>query len=276
VVATLYAGFNTDRIGSLACELTTLSVTGEPMPIAAGRYSHLSLESVIGTGLYTALAQAVSLAASIADPSTDFNISFSATTRLYTTANAANTVTLDFTSTAGQRLAKALGFTSSNPKAISGSGYACVVQAADGVLTSNVLPYYLVPLARDEPAKYQPPYEPTGLVKQAFTTNGTGVSVEPLSMAEMIDLQSWFLPKANVFEDYAAAAQPFTIQHLIKHARAHEPVLFDFVSTGDLVCKLGPSSAQFGKDMRNVAFESGDYQGLWHCVFNGIQLLGTL
>jgi len=275
MVATLYSGLSTARIGSLSFVYDDIFISPTTAAVADGRYCHVNISSVMSTGLYTALALAVQEAGNVASPSGDFAVSFSTTTRRYTISNAASPFVMDMTSTAGQRLAKALGFTASNPLG-SGSGYACTITSVDTDAVSDVLPYYLVPLARDEPAKFAPEYEPSGMVKRARTTNANAVSVEPISIEELIDLQCWFMPIANVQARSATAAQPWTIQHCIRHARAHEPLLFDFVATGDFVVKLTEGSACFTKEAREVAFAQGDYQGLWHYKFDALQLLGTL
>ena len=275
MVATIYAGFNTDRIGALTAVFDDSVISPTTVTIIAGRYAHRDLSSVMGTGLYTDLALALQTAVAVASPTSDFTVTFDATTRRYTFTNASNPYQLDFTSAAGQRLAKALGFTANNTLG-SGSGYACTITSTTQDAVSDVLPYYLVPLARDEPSGYSRPYEPDGMIKREQSVNGNAFSIEPLTIMRLIDFSTLFMPLANVFVDDAASSQPWTIEHLCRHARGTEPVLFDFVNTGDLVCKLSKRNAGFTRESRELSFQQADYHGLWSYKWVELQLLGHL
>jgi hypothetical protein len=280
MAATIFAGFNTARIGTLNVLLSDAAVTNVEAVLTAGKYSHVDIASVMGTGKYTALAAAVQAALLVASPSADYGVSFSTTTRQYTISNAGNSFTLNFTDTGtytGARLAKALGLTASNSLATGGTGYACTITSSGADVVSDVLPYYLVPLARAEPAAYSRPYEQTGSVKRKVTTNANAVSTQPLTIPQFVDFKTLYMPLANVHSSEAAAAQPWTIQHLVQHARAIEPVLFYFTTSGHLVTKFTENAAHFTKELRQVSFSQvPDYHGLWHLTWDGLQYLGAV
>ncbi len=276
MTSSLFAGWNTDRVGTMTCLLTTSIVTNATVTIPAGKYSHVDMSSVMGTGLYDDLATALQTALFAASPLEDFSVTFSASTRLYTITNAGAPMTLIMTSAAGQRLAKALGLTASNSLG-SGSGYACTITSTTQDIVSNVLPYYIVPLQRDSPMRYTRPYHPDGNVGRALTVNGNSYSVTPLTHATLIDMTLQFLPVANVFADDAAAAQPWTIEHWFAHCGGTEPTLVSYADLGSSrpVIKLRENEI-WTRDRRENVFVRGDYQGVWHVPLKGVQRLGRM
>lgn len=277
MAGTLYAGFDLARVGSMSVVVTDDFVTGETDALPTERYCHIDLQSVMGSGKYDDLASALQAIM----PFGNYLVSYSSSTRLYTifTSDSVN-VTLDFTSASGARLAAALGFTAANPKATGGSGYACTLHGTDSgsgiTFTSDVLPYYLVPLARTNPAHWSRPYEEQGFVKRAVSVNANVYAVNPITINQLVDFDLAYMPLANVFVTEAVAAQPWTIEHLCKHARAHQPVMAEWTA-GSYVMRLSEADAAFRKELRSPAFtQAPEFHGLWSCSFSGAQYLGKL
>lgn len=278
MAGTLYAGFDLARVGSMGADF--VGTVGDPLSsgpatITVDTYCHIDISSVPKTADYGDFATAVKTAfdAAVLPNGDEFTVTLSTTTRLYTIEYSGD-FQMDFTSAEGARLAAALGFTADHASATSGTGYQCVL---DGELsyTSNVTPYYLVPLARSNPSRYTRPSEATGFTKKAMSVNGNGYSVSPLTLARYESLTLPAMELANVFADDATDAQPWTIEHCIQHARGHQPLLFDFDAV-QLVAQLAEEDQTFHEMMRQPAFSSGSYHGVWNVSFTKLQRLGVL
>lgn len=262
--AYLMAGIDLDRIGGLAV-IVDDSATGSPTEfrITTGTFAHRDLSFAMGAGEYVELCNRIEAdvnAVMGATHTVSFNVS---------TLNVEWTCTSDFTlqfSTGltdpleGLRLRAALGM------AVTSSTLATVT------LVSPYRPYYVLELARDGLADYSEDYEPGGMVERAVSVSGQGYSIQPTAIETLLDFKLKLQSKASMFSRHATTAEPWTMEHLVKHCRAHDPILHSY-SVEDMVGKLVPPSAEWTKDMRTSIFK--DYQALWDISLN-TQVIGRI
>lgn len=265
--AYLLTGLDTARLGSLAVAVNDGTDSGTAT-VAAGTYAHRDLSSVMGSGEYTDLATALGTALD-AVISAGMTVTWSSTTLLYTISHDDSTATsLDFTSTAGQRLAAALGFTADHSDG-AGTGYSVTLSGASSY-TSNVTPYYALALAKAGPAKYSQPFEVAGQVKRQVSVKANAYSVAPTTLEKRVKFALLFNTLASVFSSKASASVPWTYEDLVAHARCWEPTLLSY-SAEDLVYK--DVRGTFDEDARQSVWQ--DYQARWNLTIEG-QYLGSL
>lgn len=275
---TVYAGFNTARIGSLGAVVTDDDVTGVAAAVESGRYAHVDISSVMGTGRYTDLAAAFQ-AAIRAITTVLWTVTFSSTTRAYTITNPDNDGFIDFregtAGAVGPRLAKALGITSAN-SAVENSDadpYSIKVRG-DVPIVSDATPYYLVPLGRDALSGDGGPhvFNPGGQVRSGVTVNGNALAVRPTTLEQRLKARAAFNDVANVFSRNADDSEPWTLEDLVEHAWASEPVYVKTATEG-FVGKLVGQAAEWTEQTRQRSIRT--YEGLWHWDFE-MRVLGEI
>lgn len=273
-MAYLLAGFDLERLGTMAVAVDDGNESGTAT-ISEGTFAHRALTSATVTG-YLAFPSAVGDALDAILTTSGSVVSFTAATLSYSIAlDTPNS--LDFTevtlgSTAGHRLAAALGYTYQHAQASGGSSSAPYDITLSGAAsyTSNVTPYYALALAKAGPSDYSRDYETSGQTRRQVSANGTAYSIGPRTYERRTKFGLRFNTLAGVFADEASTSAPWTYEHLVKHARAHQPILLSY-SAEDLVYKL--VKAEFDEDARKAVWK--DFHGLWDLSVEG-QVLGRL
>lgn len=248
-------GWNVAKIGTF-----TLSVTGNlgtaSVSITTGTFCHTSLTSVLGTGNYGAFATALAAALTASGAATG------AFTVTYTTAgtwgqaigyeieNAAN-FTLTFSNTsAGNRMADALGFTRNST-----TGSATKQQ-------STRRPYYVIDAIQGARSNWTRVYENDDITTQTEAEDGSTFTAARSIAPRYEDWTVPFEELEAVFAAKAVSAVPWTWQHFFEHARGIEPFgVFD--DDGNSV------HVQRG---RGTSFKPSRVQPDWDAVWN-IELL---
>lgn len=254
-MAYLLAGFDTARMGTI-----TLAGSDDGGPwsvdLPAGTYAHRDLSSVMGAGNYVELASVLETLANGAtsgigtyvfwwNAATGYNIEYD------------SGFSLTFTgSSAAERMGQILGFSSD----ASGATF----------YQSTHTPYYALALDRDGPSEFSRPFETSGQTKRQVSSNGTAYSIGPRSRERRIKMSLKFQSLASTFADEADPSAPWTYEHLVMHARCHEPILLSYPG-GDIVYKN--IRGEFDEDSRRSAWN--DYHGKWHLPVEG-QYLGRL
>ncbi len=184
-------------------DLSAITITSEDTAAAArlGRYSSVSF----GIALQTA-ARAAMTAQSWVTPS-DFAISFSATTGLYSWQYG-TTFSATWSTTLGRQLC---GFSAT--------------QSGTLFYQGTVVPYFaIVPtqLAVSDPT---PNYEPGGIANHQVTDTGQGAGVERYVSPLCRDWLQQFEIQAKTIRGTEASTHPFTFQHLVEHCRGRYPIM---------------------------------------------------
>lgn len=213
----------------------------------SGTYAHRDLSAAMGGGNY--LAWITKLIADMNATSSGAGVytgSWSATTGLYTIAYSAGNFTMTFdVLTSRIRMGQILGFAAN--------------QSGASSYVSTRTPYYFLALARDGMASYTRPFEVAGQTQRVVSINANAYSIGPTTYEKRIKGKLRFNTLAKVHADQASASVPWTYEHLLQHARAHEPVLISTTSTGDLVVKM--IDAEFSEEARTPVWQ--DYHALW-------------
>jgi len=268
-MAYLAAGFNTVRIGTMACKVTDAGGNGTAT-VTAGKWCHRDLTSLsakLGSGNYGDLA--TELKARIdALPTTAMDaLTIDLSTGAYTLDFALET-TVDFTTAtlgdnSGLRLAEALGFdyTHENATFISESDPYNIYLSGAAIYTSSVTPYYYLALARDGLTHTDgwPPYAQAEQTKGVITTLGNGYGISPATRIMMCDFKLGFMTQASVFAENASAAVPWTYEDLVTHAGRWEPVA---LSTTDVEFVYRDVVGDLSKAQRKAVFDA--YHALWN------------
>ncbi|MGE0400845.1 MAG: hypothetical protein AB7T06_29310 [Kofleriaceae bacterium] len=272
-MAYLMTGFNLARVGSMSFnEVDDGTDSGTPVLVASsGRYAHRDLSSVMGSGLYTSFASAVQSALNAVLTTHGCTVTFSASTLRYTLTFAGGPTLVDFSSTAGFRLAAALGFTYAHADASGGSSSDPWNFALSGASSyvGNALPWYLFELGRDGVSVYSRAYESRGQTKRVMSSSSNAYSRGPTAREKRVDWTVRFENLETVFADEDAASE-WAYEDLITHARAHEPILLH-TSTLDVVAKN--MEGDFHDGARKPVWN--DFHGKWDLPFLG-QYLGAL
>lgn len=268
MAAYLLAGFDTARLGGM--EFAFENASGIGGGTISGTLAHRDLSPVMGTGEYTALVDAV--AAGMMRPGAPA-LAFSTTTLRYTfTFSEETAVYFGALGTAGKNLAAALGFDYTHPQASGGSAsdpYNIMLSAGDSA-TSSVAPFYLLELARPGPADYSRPFEVSGQTRRQVSSNGQAFSLGPRTYEERVKFSLRFNTLASTFAREAEASAPWTYEHLVKHARCHEPILFSYPAE-ELVYKN--VRGEFDEEARKSVWQ--DFHKRWNLHVEG-QFLGWL
>jgi hypothetical protein len=205
------SGFST----SGSAQSMTATIAGNVMTIADGTYAFAAFTSLTGTGTYTAFAAAVKAAADTAGGG-PYTVTWSSSTYAFTISRA-GVFTLAFSSAADLRLRAALGFAAN----LSGAN----------TYTSTVRPYYVIVPATDARTLVSDVFEPEDMVDDAEADDGTPYGVSPNTTTNLrADWVHGLESYEATFSRAAAAAVPWTWQHMIQHCRAQHP--FGVYETG--------------------------------------------
>lgn len=243
-------GWNVAKLGTF-----TLSVTGNlgtaSVSITTGTFCHTDLSPVLGSGNYDDFAGALQAALTASGATTfAFTVTWSSATLAYTIA-CTNAFTLTFSNTsAGNRMADALGFARNTTTGSATS------------TSSTRRPYYVIDAIQGARSNWTRIYENDDITTQTEAEDGstftTARSVAPL-------YEDWTVPFEEleaVFAAKAVSAVPWTWQHFFEHARGIEPFgVFD--NDGNSV------HVQRG---RGTSFKPSRVQPDWDAVWN-IELL---
>lgn len=204
-------GWNVAKLGTF-----TLSVTGNlgtaSVSITTGTYCHTKLDTVLGAGRYISWPQTLETALNASGAASgSFSVAWSTSTLTYTISNAA-AFTLTFPNTsAGNRMADALGFIRNTTTGSATS------------TTSTRRPYYVIDAIQGARSNWTRVYESDDITTQTEAEDGstftTARSAAPL-------YEDWTVPFEEleaVFAAKAASAVPWTWQHFFEHARGIEP-----------------------------------------------------
>ena len=268
-MAYLAAGFNTVRIGTMACKVTDAGGNGTAT-VTAGKWCHRDLTSLsakLGSGNYGDLA--TELKARIdALPTTAMDaLTIDLSTGAYTLDFALET-TVDFTTAtlgdnSGLRLAEALGFdyTHENATFISESDPYNIYLSGAAIYTSNVTPYYYLALAKDGITHTDgwPPYQVAGQSRGVITTLGNGYGRSPTTKIYLCEVQFGVLAQAATFAQNASATVPWTYEDLVTHAGLWEPIC---IATTGLNCVIKDRVGDFGMKERESLW--GSYHANWN------------
>lgn len=239
-----YAGWATsDSTAAWTFDISG-AYTASAVAIPDTSYSHVTMESVTGTGTYTAFATAFQTALNSGGRS-GFTVSFSTSTLLYTIARVGANFGITFNSTDMRR---ACGFTGNL------SGAASYV--------STVIPYYTIAAEIGARSRVTQVYEPEEIVVEAVADGGTSYSVSKSTTETLSDWTQPMEPKAAVFIDSAEAATPWTYEHYFKHLRGMHPfICYDSNLPSTTVHKLRADGAAFTLRTRTPIAE--DWDNLW-------------
>lgn len=277
-MAYLLAGFDTHRLGPMRVHASDTFSSGVAT-VTPGTYAHRDLSSVMGIGEYTPLATELDARLDGVLSSALASVAWNAATGAYTITSLGNaSPVLDFRAStlgdaSGQRLAAALGFTYQHPQATGGSSAApfdIVITGATTSYTSNAKPYYYLALAKSGPSNYSRDFETGGQIRRQVSAKGRAFSIGPRTYERRTKFDLQFQALASTFADEATDAAPWTYEHLVTHARCHEPVVLSY-DAEDLVYTL--VRGEWDEDARSSVW--GDYHGLWHISVEG-QVLGRL
>lgn len=257
MAAYLLAGFDFARLGT-----HTLAFSDDggaaSFSLTTGTHALRDLSSVTGLGTYTSIAAKIAAEMNAASAGAGtYTATWSSTTYRFTIAYSAGNFSLTLSgSDAALRMGRLLGFSTNQ------SGAASYV--------STRTPYYVLALAKAGPADYSRDFEVPGQVRRQVSGNGRAFSIGPRTFERRTKLALKFNTLSSTFADEATAAAPWTYEHLVTHARAHQPILLSYPAE-DLVFKL--VKPEFDEDARNPPWQ--DYHGLWHLGIEG-QVLGRL
>lgn len=224
--------------------------------ITSGTHCHTGLNSVLGSGNYTAFSAALKTAldtASAASGNTwTYTVSYTSTTGAYTISAGGGNTALDFSTpgTAGTVARQILGFSGNSSSAASHA--------------SDVGLYYRVDPANAAVSNPTDDYEPGNVAEGAEADDGTQYAIHRTAAAVYSDFDITSEAKAATFKRSAVAATPWTYQHLWEHARARTP----FLVTDDsdqTIHYLRPDGASW-KPNRTVP----NYDDLWDLRFSTI------
>ena len=257
MAAYLLAGFDIERIGT-----HTLAFSDDggshSFSLVDGTYALRDLSSVMGAGLYTAIAAKIQAEMNAAsDGAGAYTVTWSSTTYAFTIAYSGGNFGMTLTGTdAAARMGRLLGFSANASGAAS--------------YTSTRTPYYVLALAKEGPADYSRDYEVSGQTKRQASAGARAFSIGPRRYERRTKFDLQFNTLASTFADKATASAPWTYEHLVQHARCHEPIVLAY-SAESLVYKL--VKGEFDEDARKSVW--GDYHGRWHLGVEG-QVLGRL
>ena len=241
------SGWNVAKLGTF-----TLSVTGDigtqSVSFTTGTYCHSDLSSVLGAGSYDDFAGALKAALDASGAASGgFSVGWNpGGTLIYEISNGAN-FTLTFPNTsAGNRMADALGFTRNS------------TTASATTTSSTRRPYYVIDGAMGGRSGWTRVYEGDDIVSQAEAEDGSTYAVAR-STAPLYD--DWTVPfetLAATFDSEATAAVPWTWEAFFAHSRGIEPFgVFDDAGNSVHVLR-GARGARF-KPSR----ASEDWDGRW-------------
>lgn len=267
MAAYLTSAWDFARVGAAAMHVTDDGGSFE-VRITSGRNSHVDISGIGATSNVTLFATTLQTALNAG--SSGFS-TYTVTPQLGGAAGVSyqidygDTVTISFTTgvttaAEGVRMRQLLGFTG-NP-------------SPSDQISSDVPgappAYYTLTLARDGVSDYSRDFEASGQTQRQVSRNANAYSVGPLTYEKRTKFRVRFMALASVFADQATSATPFTFEHLVQHARCHEPIVLH-TSTEDLVFKL--INGDFDESVRKPVWN--DYHGLWDLSIEG-QVLGRL
>lgn len=276
-MAYLVTGFDLNRVGSMSCVVDDGTDDGTAT-VTVARYCHRDLTSLsarLGSGNYDDFATALDAALTAVLTTHGATVSVNLATGVYTLGvNASASPNFDFTSGAGQRLAQALGFHASGGSVgagtIGGTDYACTLSGATSY-TSNVKPYYWIELARDGMTSWSRPYDVAGQTKHVSTTKGNGYGIGPTTKTQHVDLKLAFQGLASVFSQESTTEVPWTIEDLMQHVGAWEPIALS--TTADEFVFTDREGGDFTDERRTPQWNS--YHAYWTIDVRG-QFVGWL
>ena len=277
-MAYLAPGFDIARVGTMSCVLDNGAGKTGTGTLVSAKYCHRDITAItaLGSGNYDDFATAVDVAFDAVWTTGPGTVAIDLATSIYTlTCNTSASPNYDFTSTAGQLLAQALGFHASGGSVgsgtIGGTGYACTLSGAT-TYTSNVVPYYYLTIAKDGLIHTDgwPPYQARGQTKGIITTLAKGYGISPATKIRFADFRLGFQTQATTFAQNATTEIPWTYEALVTHAGVWEPVVFASTSL-NFVYK--DRAGDFGQDERESVWSS--YHAQWH-IDVAAQFLGYL
>lgn len=195
--------FRLERIGS-----ATITWAGTPVTLSTGRYCHVSLAAYDAS--VTSFAEALR-AALVAAGFASATVTYSTTTHAYTLSNGGGSFSIAFpVNSAGVLMARLLGFTAG---------------ATATSHTSTVRPYYVLETQIDGRSRY------TGLRHEARSVrrqadDGRGYALGPSQPVVTGQWEHWHEPLAMVFEYSASSSEPWTWEHLWKHAGRYQELVY--------------------------------------------------
>lgn len=261
----LASGFDLGRIGGLEMGVADGTNSGTAT-LSTGRFCHRSLAALISG--YGAFSVALDAAIDAVLTTHGASVSFSEATGRYTVGPFNANATLTMTSTAGQRMAAALGFTAAHASG-TGSGYSVSLSGATSYV-GNVAPRYYVALSRDGISRFTRPYDAPGQTRHVITTRANGYGISPHTKIRFVDFEVRLQHGALVFPELAESAAPWTLSDLFDHAGTWEPIAL--VTTGAAFVYKDR-----GGDLTNERRtpQWSDYHGRWTVLVEG-QFLGWL
>lgn len=255
---TYNAGWDFSRIGSFVIEITTNEPVTFTTTISSGTYSHLDMQSILGSGNYdeflNPLIAALNAAAAAATPTPStrtFNDSSYANGVYSIVANTGTIVATANTNTVARRIL----------------GLSTIPTSAAISFASEVRPYYYLVPSVTARSNVTDDYEGGEIAWDGEADDGNSYGISRLTPPLYHDWVQAAEAKAACFKNSATSSVPWTYQHLFEHCRNIEPIYVQDSlggsGTDDMIVKLRADSCKW-KPRRVWA----DFDDRWDIPFN--------
>lgn len=207
------AGWDFARIGDAT--MTVQDNTGSyTVTFSTGKYCHTDLQAVMGSGNYDDFATALDTALDGLASARTYTVTWNGSSAVKSYAIAVNTGNLGLTfsthGTAGAIMQHILGFSGD-------------VAYAAGTKTGNVGSYYCVAGAVGAMSEVSDDYAPQSIAYGAEADDGTPYGIGRTGAPVYFDFTISMESAAATLKRKAAAAAPWTFQHLYEHVSVVEP-----------------------------------------------------
>lgn len=225
----LYAGWDFGDVGLFSMVFNDGS--DRTAAIFSGRFCHVDIGSVMGTGIYDDIASRIKSVMDAAGGGVTYAVTFDTSTLRFSIQRSVAAV-WTITSATNTVARNVLGVNSFP-----------VSSDANGLLTTQITPYYVIAGALGAASETTDDYEPDGVAAGAVADDGVPYAVSRLTAPTLSDFTIMFETEAAVRARKASASVPWTWEHFMKHVRGAQPFLVQD-GVDSTVHKLRPEIAR--------------------------------